>query len=401
MEYKTIENINVTNKTVLLRADLNVPVIEGKVSDTSRIDRLKKTITFLHEKNAKTLILSHYGRPKGEKNPDYSLSFLPSTLEKCWDLPVRFIEDCSEDLVKTALSSMEDGDVALIENTRFYKEEEANDTSFSKKLASFGDIFVHDAFSTSHRAHASTEGIAHFLPTVAGFLMAEELNALSSSLNNPNRPLAAIVGGSKISTKLELLENLIEKTDFLILGGAMANTFLAARGADVKKSLFEENMLGTALQILELSENSNCEIILPVDGLAALEFKENTSYQVCDVLSIPDDHMVLDIGPQTIELINACLLNCSTLVWNGPVGAFEISPFDKGTTAIARHVAILTESKALKSVAGGGDTVSALNKAGVIEKMSYISTAGGAFLEWLEGKTLPGVAALKMYEDAA
>lgn len=396
MDFKTLNDIDVHGKTVLLRADLNVPVHKGKVTDTSRIDRLKPTIDFLQAHNARILILSHFGRPQGKPQDEFSLSFLPPVLSRQWGYPVAFAEDCIGPKAAAAGTG-----ITLLENTRFHDGEERNDPAFIKDLATLGDIFVHDAFSAAHRAHASTEGLAHHLPTVAGFLMAEELNALSIALETPERPLATIVGGAKISTKLELLGNLIKKTDILIIGGAMANTFLAAQDIDVKNSLYEKDMLAQAAAIMEKAADENCEIILPLDAIAAQEFAAHAPHSICDTLNVPEGHMILDIGPQSVELIKAKLQSCATLVWNGPVGAFELEPFNNGTNALACFAAELTQSHALKSIAGGGDTVAALEHAGVKNKMSYVSTAGGAFLEWLEGKTLPGVAALSAYQNAA
>lgn len=388
-------------RIVLLRADLNVPAKDGAVTDTTRIDRLKPTIDFLRENGAKTLILSHFGRPKGERNMEYSLAFLPTVLEKQWGVPVAFAEDCIGSAAETAAQNLENGQFALLENLRFHKGEEANDADFARKLAALGDLYVNDAFSAAHRAHASTEGLAHLLPSAAGLLMEAELTALQDALETPQRPVAALVGGAKISTKLDVLGHLIEKVDMLILGGGMANTFLYAQGKDMKASLCEKDMADTARAIMDKAAQQNCRILLPVDGMAASEFAENAHYEICGNDDIPDGKMVLDIGPQTIKALEEALDSAKTLLWNGPLGAFEIAPFDTGTNAIARYAAKLTKSGALKSVAGGGDTVAALEKAGVAEDFSYISTAGGAFLEWLEGKTLPGVAALSARKKAA
>jgi len=400
MGFQTLYDLKPENKTVLLRCDLNVPVRNGKITDTTRIDRLKPTIDYLVKHGAKILVLSHFGRPKGEHNPEFSLSFLPDTLSKCWNIEVSFSDDCIGEPAKTLTKKLQPGQVGLLENLRFHKGEESNDKDFARKLADLGDLHVNDAFSASHRAHASIEALAHLLPTGAGFLMQAELEALSSALNDLEHPLAIVVGGVKISTKLKLLNNLVQKADMLILGGGMANTFLYAQGMDMKKSLYEPDMAPQATAIMEEAEQSGCKIILPVDGIAAKAFEENAPWQVCDIQCVPDDHMVLDIGPQTLEMLKGMLQQCSTLVWNGPIGAFEVSPFDKGTVELAKHAAALTESHAIKSVAGGGDTVAALEHAGVTSQFSYISTAGGAFLEWMEGKQLPGVAALTAYKDS-
>lgn len=401
MNFRTLANTEVTNKTVLLRVDLNVPAKGGKATDTTRIDRLKPTIDYLVQHGAKIVLLSHYGRPKGEYREEFSLSFLPDTLSTCWRIDVSFAHDCIGDSAASLAAGLQPGQVGLLENLRFHKGEENNDVEFARKLAALGDLYVNDAFSVSHRAHASTEALAHLLPTAAGFLMETELTALGEVLDNPQRPSAIIVGGAKISTKLELLANLIEKTDMLILGGGMANTFLYAQGIDMKASFCESGMAAQATAIMEKAEQTDCEIILPVDGIAAPAFEEKTPWQVCDIQCIPEGQMVLDIGPQTLEMLKGKLQTCATLLWNGPLGAFEVTPFDKGTVELARCAAELTQSGAMKSVAGGGDTVAALEHAGVTGQFSYISTAGGAFLEWLEGRTLPGVAALAAYQGAA
>ncbi len=381
MTFKTLRDFDLQGKRVLLRVDLNVPVQNGKVTDTTRIDRLKPTIDYLVAQGAKTLILSHFGRPKGISDPALSLSFLPETLKLQWGIDVAFGEEAN-------------GPLTLLENLRFHKGEESNDPAFAQTLAQKGDIYINDAFSVSHRAHASTEGLAHLLPAGAGFLMEEELNTLNTMLENPKRPLAAIVGGTKISTKLALLENLLEKTDMLVLGGGMANTFLYAQNTDIKASICEKDMAEQARKIIEKAKCSGCELLLPVDGLAAIALKENIDHVTCDIGNLPDDHMILDIGPKSVEILQHRLQDCKTIIWNGPVGAFEIEPFDTGTTALARFVATLTKQGKVQAIAGGGDTVAALEKAGVTSDFTYISTAGGAFLEWMEGKTLPGVAAL-------
>jgi phosphoglycerate kinase len=401
MEFKSIHDLDLKGKIVILRADLNVPTKNNEVTDFNRIDRLKPTIDYLIKNNARIVILSHFGRPKGEKKPEYSMKFLVPSLSSRWDTSVLFSESCAGSQAAENVAKLKDGQVMLLENTRFHKEEELNDLDFAQDLASLGDIFVNDAFSTSHRAHASTEGIAHFLPTYAGFLLKDELNALSSALTSPKRPLAAIVGGAKISTKLDLLSNLVEKTDMLVLGGGMANTFLSSQGFDLKSSLSELDMLTTAQQIIEKAAENDCEILMPVDAICSTGLEDTANVMHCDIHSIPDNFMVLDIGPQTVEMLTGKLQTCSTVVWNGPLGAFEFKPFDQGTNVIAQCVAQLTSNHSLLSVAGGGDTVSALSNANALNDFSYVSTAGGAFLEWLEGKTLPGIAALTAYQQAA
>ncbi|HTK84859.1 MAG TPA: phosphoglycerate kinase [Patescibacteria group bacterium] len=399
MNFKTLKDFDLKGKTVLLRADLNVPAKDGKVTDSTRIDRLKPTIAYLVEQGAKTLVFSHFGRPKGGPDPEFSLEFLTGPLQKSWGVAVPFAEDCIGPKAKKLRDSLKPGDIGLLENLRFHKGEEANDKAFVKELAALGDIYINDAFSAAHRAHASTEGLAHVLPAGAGLLMEAELNALHAALEKPVHPVAAIVGGAKISTKLELLGNLIEKTDVLILGGGMANTFLFAQGFNIKKSLCESEMADQARAIMEKAKKEKCEIILPVDGVAAAEFKADAPHETCGVNVVPDHHMILDIGPLTVQNLEKKLGSCKTVVWNGPMGAFELKPFDRGTVELAQFVAKKTKAGKLKSVAGGGDTVAALEEAGVVDDFTYVSTAGGAFLEWLEGKTLPGVAALESAES--
>ena len=390
---KTLNDLkDINGKLVLLRLDLNVPVdSDGNVTDTTRIDRVRDTVLELKEKGARIAVLSHFGRPKGEKNMDYSLSFLPSILIKQWGVDVDFTIDCQSEPTS---------DLTLMENVRFYEGEEACDPEFVAKIAGgAGDIFVNDAFSASHRAHATTEGLAHALPSYAGLALEAELKALESALENPERPVVAIVGGAKISTKLDVLNNLVSKVDVLVLGGGMANTFLYAAGADLGKSLCEKDMKDQALAIFEKANEVGCAILLPVDGKAAVEFKANAHYDEVSMTAVPDDRMILDIGSQSIESIKGVLDQCKTVVWNGPVGAFEIEPFDNGTNEIAKYAATKVKSDDLKVIAGGGDTVSALAHAGVVDDMTYVSTAGGAFLEWLEGKTLPAIAALEMMDE--
>lgn len=401
MSFKSIKDMDLNNKTVLLRADLNVPAQRARVTDTTRIDRLKPTIDYLRKAGAKILVLSHFGRPEGEQNPQMSLAFLISALQESWGVPVKFAPDCTGEPAKKVAHSMQPGDVALLENLRFHKGEEANDPHFARELASLGDVFVNDAFSAAHRAHASTDGIAHLLPTAAGLLMAEELSALERALDAPEKPVAAIAGGSKISTKLNVLFNLVKKVDYLILGGGMANTFLYAGGAEVGGSLCEKDMVEEAGKIIQQAEKSGCRIILPADAVCVETIAPDAPYEVFDTHHIPADRRAIDIGPRSIEILSETLKACKTLVWNGPMGVFEIKPFDAGTNAVAQVAAELTKSGNLVSVAGGGDTVAALENAGVVDDFSYVSTAGGAFLEWLEGKTLPGVAALSAFDKAA
>ena len=394
MDFQSIKTLDIKGKTVLLRADLNVPKQDNHVTDTTRIDRLKPTITYLRDQGAKVLILSHFGRPEGEQNPEMSLAFLAPALEQNWGVSVRFAQECIGEAAKAAANTASSGDVILLENVRFHKGEKANDPEFSKELATLGDIYVNDAFSASHRAHASTAGIAEFLPSAAGLLMQEELDALTKALEIPEKPVLAVTGGSKISTKLGVLENLIEKVDFLVLGGGMANTFLYANGISMGASLCEKDMAETAKGIMEKAKSVGCEIILPKDVVVVRELKENAEHTIVDVNNIPDDQMAIDIGPETIAYITDRVKSSRTVVWNGPMGVFEIKPFDKGTNKIAEIVASQTKVGQCTSIAGGGDTVAALENAKAASDFSYISTAGGAFLEWLEGKELPGVVAL-------
>ena len=393
--FQTIKDLSLSGKTVLLRADLNVPVKDGQVTDTARLERLLPTLKALSAANAKIVILSHFGRPEGKVEPKYSLRPIAATLEKLWQKPIAFAPDCIGPEAERAVNKLEPGHILVLENTRFYPGEEANDPEFAKKLASLGDIYINDAFSAAHRAHASTEGLAHLLPAAAGLLMQAEIEALTKALAHPERPLAALVGGAKISTKLELLQNLIGKVDILILGGGMANTFLAAKGINVGKSLCEIDMLDTARSIISKAEGRGCHIMLPKDVVIAPEFKPNPPTQTVAANAVPVDQMILDIGPAAVKEIKDTLDMCKTVVWNGPMGAFETPPFDRGTNEVAIHVADLTKRGKILSVAGGGDTASALENAGTVHGVSYLSTAGGAFLEWLEGKELPGIAALE------
>ncbi|MDH7807824.1 MULTISPECIES: phosphoglycerate kinase [Rhizobium/Agrobacterium group] len=393
--FKTIDDLNdIAGKRVLVRVDLNVPVADGKVTDRTRIERVAPTILELSEKGAKVILLAHFGRPKGEPVVDMSLSQIVPAVEEVLDHAVFFASNCIGAPAADAVAKMNDGDILLLENTRFHKGEEKNDTAFVEALAANGDIYVNDAFSAAHRAHASTEGLARHLPAYAGRTMQAELEALEKGLGQPVRPVVAIVGGAKVSSKIDLLMNLVKKVDALVIGGGMANTFLAARGAQVGKSLCEHDLAETAKQIMIEAATSGCAIVLPEDGVVAREFKAGAANEIVDINAIPSDAMVLDVGPKSVESIKAWISRAETLVWNGPLGAFEIEPFDAATVAAAKHAAECTKAGKLVSVAGGGDTVAALNHAGVSDDFTYISTAGGAFLEWMEGKELPGVAIL-------
>ncbi|KXV22400.1 phosphoglycerate kinase [Gluconobacter japonicus] len=395
MVFRTLDNLEARGKRVLVRADLNVPMHDGVITDATRIERVAPTISELADKGARVVVLSHFDRPKGKVVPSMSLHPIAEKLGEVLGKPVAFVPECVGPTVEAAVAALKDGDVLVLENTRFHAGEEANDPAFAKALAENGDIFVNDAFSAAHRAHASTEGVAHDLPSFAGRLMQAELSALSAALENPERPVGAIIGGSKISTKLDLIGNVIEKVDTLFITGAMANTFLAAEGIAVGKSLQEADMHETARKIAHLAQEKGCEIVLPVDAVVAREFKAGAESEVCLIGEVPADAMILDAGPRTVELINERLATLKTLVWNGPLGAFEIEPFDRATVEVAQEAARLTQEGKLRTVAGGGDTVSALRHAGVAGQMSYVSTAGGAFLEWLEGKILPGIEVLR------
>ncbi|GAB2177278.1 phosphoglycerate kinase [Dongia sp. agr-C8] len=394
-EFRTLDDLDFRGKRAIVRLDLNVPMKDGKVTDSTRIDRSAATLKELVGKGAKVIVMAHFGRPKGKRAPEFSLQPLVAPLAKALGRPVAFADDCIGAPAQAAVGKLKDGDVLLLENLRFHDAEEANDAGFAKALAALADIYVNDAFSCAHRAHASTEGIAHLLPAVAGRLMQAELDHLGAALGNPKRPVMAIVGGAKVSTKLDLLGNLVGKVDLLVIGGGMANTFLFAEGKEVGKSLAERDMAETARKIVAQAKQKNCRIVLPVDAVTAGEFKAGVATKTVDINAVPADQMILDIGPKSAAEIGDLLKTCKTLVWNGPVGAFETPPFDQGTTAAAKAAAALTVSKSLLSVAGGGDTVAALAHAGAVDDFSYVSTAGGAFLEWLEGKDLPGVAALK------
>ena len=395
-DFKTLDTLDVAGKTVLVRGDLNVPVKNGTVTDTTRLDRLAPTLTELADKGAKVVVMSHFGRPKGQRNLDYSLEpVVPALSTALGGRPVAFAGDCIGPVAEQAIADLAPGGFLVLENLRFYAEEEANDADFAAKLGALGDVYVNDAFATAHRAHASTEAIARVLPAAAGRLMEAELTALTNALEQPQRPVAAVVGGAKISTKLDLLGNLVAKVDLLILGGGMANTFLYAGGTDVGASLCEKDMADAARAITEKAKAAGCTIVLPVDGVVAAKLAADVETQTVPISAVPADQMVLDVGPSSVTDLTQRLSDAKTIVWNGPLGAFETEPFDAATTAVARHAADLTKAGALLSVAGGGDTVAALDHAGVIDAFSYVSTAGGAFLEWMEGKDLPGVAALK------
>lgn len=395
MTILSIHEADLNGKTVLLRADLNVPARRGKVTDTTRIDRLHETVSFLSKAGAKILIISHFGRPEGEQNPEMSLAFLVPVLQEQWGMNVSFATNCIGPEVEKLKNKLSPGDIGLLENVRFHKGEKKNDPDFAKALAAHADIFVNDAFSAAHRAHASTAGVAEILPAYAGLLMQSEIQALDQALGKPQRPVCAVTGGSKISTKLSVLHNLVKKTDKLVLGGAMANTFLYAKGAEIGDSMCEKEMKDEAQAILKAAEQHGCEIILPVDCVCTEELKPFASQKILSADTIEDGYRAIDIGPETIKKLDDVISGCKTLVWNGPMGVFEIKPFDNGTNALAELVARQTSKGALISIAGGGDTIAALENAGYTAQMSYISTAGGAFLEWLEGKSLPGVAALE------
>jgi phosphoglycerate kinase len=392
---RTLDQADVAGKRVLVRVDLNVPMQNGRVADATRIERVGATITELADKGGKVILLSHFGRPKG-RDPKQSLKPVAEEVARILGRPVGFADDCVGPVAEEAIAAMRAGDILCLENTRFHPEEKKNDARFVASLAGLGDIYVNDAFSAAHRAHASTEGIAHRLPAYAGRTMQAELEALTTALDAPERPVAAIVGGAKISTKLELLGNLIRKVDVLIIGGGMANTFLAAQGKPVGKSLAEHDLADTARDILAKADADGCEIVLPVDATVAQKFEALAPSRVVDVDHVGSEDMILDVGPRSIEHVCSVLARAKTLVWNGPFGAFELEPFDTGTVEIAEAAAELTQARKLISIAGGGDTVAALNAAGVADRFSYMSTAGGAFLEWLEGKTLPGVEALRI-----
>jgi len=393
--FKTLDDLNVKGKRVLVRADLNVPMKDGVVTDAVRIERQAPTIRELSDKGAKVIVLSHFDRPKGKVVPSMSLKPVAAALAKALDKPVAFAADCIGEVAKAAVAKLRDGDVLLLENTRFHAGEEKNDPAFAKEIAALGDIFVNDAFSAAHRAHATTEAIAHLLPSAAGRSMEQELTHLNKALGDPERPVMAVIGGAKVSTKIALLEHLVDKVDFLFIGGAMANTFFAAEDIDVGASLYEPEYVKTARRVISLATDAGCVILLPEDVVVAKELKAGAAHRVCDIRKVHKREMILDVGPKTITEFQSRLPGMRTLVWNGPLGAFETPPFDTGTMAAARLAAAATKAGNLLSVAGGGDTVAALNAAGVADDFTYVSTAGGAFLEWLEGQELPGVAALE------
>jgi len=393
--FHTLDDVDVKAKRVLLRVDLNVPMEQGRVTDATRLERIAPTILELSTKGAKVILLAHFGRPKG-RDPKESLKPVAAALSQVIKRPIAFADDCIGEVAEKAVAAMKDGDILCLENTRFHKEEEKNDPAFVAGLARLGDIWVNDAFSAAHRAHASTEGIGHKLPAYAGRTMQAELDALNKALEAPTKPVIAIIGGAKVSTKIDLLENLVSKVDALVIGGGMANTFLHAQGAGIGKSLAEKDLAATALRIVEKAAAANCAIILPVDAVVAFQFAANSPSHAYGLDAIPPDGMILDVGPQSVARIRAEIDDAATLVWNGPLGAFEMTPFDRGTVLAARHAAERTRAKKLISVAGGGDTVAALNQAAVAGEFTYVSTAGGAFLEWMEGKPLPGVEILRV-----
>lgn len=390
--FKTLDDMgDIQGKRVLVREDLNVPMADGRVTDDTRLRATLATVGELADRGAIVLVLAHFGRPKGQRNPDMSLAMVTKPYGEVLGRPVRFVD---WDGAAEAVAMLQPGDVAVLENTRFFPGEEKNDPTLAADMAKLGDFYVNDAFSAAHRAHASTEGLAHVLPAFAGRAMEAELDALEKALGNPAHPVAAVVGGAKVSSKLDVLRHLVSRVDHLIIGGGMANTFLAARGVDVGKSLCEHDLTGTAESILDAADAANCTVHLPYDVVVAREFKPNPATRTINVHEVAADEMILDVGPAAVEALGDVLKNCRTLVWNGPMGAFETPPFDVATVSLARTAAALTQDGSLVSVAGGGDTVAALNQAGVAGAFTFVSTAGGAFLEWMEGKDLPGVAAL-------
>jgi phosphoglycerate kinase len=395
--FATIDDFDVAGKRVLLRADLNVPVAAGKIEDDTRIERVVPSLAELAERGARIVVISHFGRPGGKPDPAQSLRPMVPALARALGRPVAFAADCVGPAAEKAVAALKPGEVVVLENTRFHPGEESNDPEFARALAALGDFYVDDAFSTAHRAHASTTGVADYLPAAAGRLMEAELKALGRALDKPARPLMALVGGAKVSTKLDLLANLCRKVDMLAIGGAMANTLLAAQGIDIGQSLHEPDMFDDAMDLLAQVERERELIILPLDAVVAPKLEAGIATETVPVECLPPGKMILDIGPKTVAEIVRRLGECRTLVWNGPVGAFETQPFDRGTVALAHEVAKLTKQGKLVSIAGGGDTVAALSAAGVIDDLTYVSTAGGAFLEWLEGRSLPGVAALERH----
>jgi phosphoglycerate kinase len=391
---KTTEGLDLKAKRVLVRADLNVPVKDGKVTDATRLQRLVPGLQELTRRGARVIVISHFGRPKGKFEPEFTLRPVVEKLSELLAHPVVFAEDCVGDAAERTVAGLLPGHVAVLENLRFHSGEEKNDPAFAKRLAALGDIYVNDAFSAAHRAHASTHAITRLLPSYAGPLMMEEIDALRSVLDRPKRPVAAVIGGAKVSTKISVLTNLVAKVDKLIIGGGMANTFYLAQGVGIGKSLAEPEFVNTALEIMHAAKARSCEVVLPPDVVVAPRLEAGAPARICPVLETPQDQMILDIGPKAVAHYNDVLSRCNTLLWNGPLGAFETPPFGEGTFAVARAAAQATGAGKLTSVAGGGDTVAALNAAGVADRFSYVSTAGGAFLEWLEGRELPGIAAL-------
>ena len=388
---KELFKLDLKNKLILVRVDLNLPVVNGVVQDETRLQSVLPTIQEIIKKGGKVVLCSHFGRPNGEYNKKYSLKPLIEPLSKALNCPIDFSPTCIGPEAEELKNNLKEGQTLLLENLRFHKGEETNNKDFSKDLTLGIDYFVNDAFSCSHRKHSSTVGVTNFLPSFMGTHLEKEIKALEGVLNNPNKPVAAIIGGSKVSTKIDVINFLLKKMDIIIIGGAMANTFVAAKGLDVGKSLFEKECIDLAKELIEKSQNNNCNLILPTDFIVSKNLKKNAEYTTANFDSLPHNMMALDIGPKSIELINKNINNCKTILWNGPLGAFETYPFDKGTNKVASHVSSLTKQKKILSVAGGGDTVSALNNAKVLNDFSYVSTAGGAFLEWLEGKVLPGI----------
>ncbi|BBL53892.1 phosphoglycerate kinase [Bartonella quintana] len=395
MGFRTLDDVDVTGKRVLVRVDFNVPMSQGKVCDETRLKRHKETLLELQKRGAKLILLSHCGRPKGQGEPEFSLRPVVRVLEKIINQPVAFAPDCVGVAAQTAIEALQNGGLLLLENVRFHPGEEKNDCSFAEALAHNGDLYVNDAFSVSHRAHASVEGITHLLPSYAGRSLQCELQALEKGLDNPRRPVVALVGGAKVSSKLFVLNHLVEKVDYLVIGGGMANSFLAAQGIHVGKSLCEHALMQTIKKVIEKAQEHQCTLLLPVDAVVGFRFEKDAPHRLYDIGDIPDDGMILDIGTRSIAHINEVIDKAATLVWNGPLGVFEMSPFDQGTIAVARHAAECSLTGKCVSIAGGGDTVFALNHAGVANDFTYLSTAGGAFLEWMEGKVLPGIFALR------
>ncbi|HJW42798.1 MAG TPA: phosphoglycerate kinase [Rhizomicrobium sp.] len=396
MGFRTLDGLDVRGKRVLVRADLNVPMKDGQVTDASRIERQAPTIAELAGKGAKVIVLSHFDRPKGKVVPSMSLAPIAAPLSRVLGKPVAFAADCVGDVANDAVAKLKDGEILLLENTRFHAGEEANDPDFAKQIAALGDIYVNDAFSAAHRAHATTEALAHLLPHAAGRSMEQELKHLDKALGDPERPVMAVIGGAKVSTKIALLENLVQRVETLVIGGAMANTFLAAEGFEIGKSLVEPDQFKTAERVVHLAGDSGCALMLPLDVVVAHEFKANAPHRTVDIRHVGKTEIILDVGAKSLEAFGQRLASTRTLVWNGPLGAFETQPFDLGTKSAACMVADATRAGDLLSVAGGGDTVAALNAAGAAGDFTYVSTAGGAFLEWLEGRELPGVAALQI-----